>query len=155
MTFTSIVKILSTSNKSSILALRGLVHIDLSHNTITEETIVPLVRSFIQMPDLKSVLVEGNLFNVDHMDVILCHIISHQHFKQSISYANHKLVTAFLVMLGSMKNIYPRKSMQVENITKVEILLLKCPGHKIPAVLTKDASLFFPRFKCTYKTARS
>lgn len=141
LTTASAVNILSTINYKSCLALRGLVDIDLSHNHLNKEAIFPLVKSLIQMPNLKNVLIKGNFFNTQDMEAIISQVLQHQHFNQFIKYTDHRSVTAFLTLLSSMKDTSPEKSKQVKNIVGAEMLCLECSSHEIPPNVTEDASL--------------
>ena len=127
----------------------GLVHckslqlLDLSNNRIADETIPSLVASFLQMPSLSKIFIDGNQFNYD-INTIIELIMDFKSFRSISNFDSISYVVAFLNLLSCMKNVETTKSHQVKNVTMITELNLHY--HHGTVVLSENAASFFTRF---------
>ena len=122
---------------------KSLQHLDLSNNRIADEAIPSLVASFLQMPSLSKIFIDGNQFNYD-INTIIELIMDFKSFSSIRNFDSISYVVAFLNLLSCMKNVETTKSHQVKNVTLITKLSLQYL-HNTNVLLTKNTALFFTR----------
>ena len=131
-------------------AFQKLTNLDLSHNLIGKDAVNSLANSIIHMPKLTAFCVIGNQVG-NYLDTIFRIFLDWKSIKSSVRYYKTSNVdetdhiSAFFAILSSAKDISKKDSCQINNIIKINKLVLKNTHHEIP-VLNKDASYFIKRF---------
>ena len=146
---TSAVRLFSHRQQSPT-AFQKLTNLDLSHNLIGKDAVNSLVNSILQMPKLMTFCVIGNQVG-NHLDTIFRIILDWKSAKSSVTYYKTSNVdgtdhiSAFFAILSSAKDISRKDSCQINNIIKINKLVLKNLHYEVP-LLNKDASYFVKRF---------
>ena len=129
------------------IVLMNLKTFDLSFNNIDNKANSVLIQSLIEMPKLESLKVTGNKFSRSDERAFNSVLSEFCTYKSSINYSkadnSTECIEAFLILLSALNDTTERKSNQIQNITRVEILHLHCKEY---LKLSKEASLFFVNF---------
>ena len=145
----SIVRLFSYEQRPPII-FQELTNLDLSDNFIDEDAVNSLVTSILQMPKLTSFHANGNEVG-NYLNTIFRIILDWKSAKSSVTFYKTSDVvgidhiSAFFAILSSAKDISRNDSCQINNITKINKLVLKNLHYKVP-LLNKDASYFITRF---------
>ena len=139
----SVVRLLSHIQRSPMV-FQELTKLDLSNNFIDIDAVNLLVNSILQMPKLTSFCAVSNQVG-NYLNTIFKIILDWKSAKSSVTYYKTSDVDAFIAILSSAKDICRKDSCQINNIIKINKLVLKNTHYKVP-LLNKDASYFIKRF---------
>ena len=145
----SIVRLFSYEQRPPI-TFRELTNLDLSNNFIDKDAMNSLVNSILQMPKLTTFNANGNQVG-NYLNTIFRIILDWKSAKSSVKFCKTSNVdgidhiSAFFAILSSAKDISRNNSCQINNIIKINKLVLKNLHYKVP-LLNKDASYFITRF---------
>ena len=136
------------SNKECVpVAYKVLRNIDLEHNSICDEAVIPLVTSLLQMRKLEKLHLDNNHFQEHNIrsiyQLLLEFKVTKQHFKSTDGPWS---VASFLTLLSSANNVSLRVSQQVYNLMKLRELELEYTGVSKQCLLTFEFAKFFEKF---------
>ena len=145
---TSTVRLFSHRQQSPA-AFQELTNLDLSNNFIGKDVVNSLVNSILRMPKLTAFRAVGNQVG-NYLDTIFRIILDWKSAKLSVKYyktsdvqgTDH--ISAFFAILSSAKDISRKDSCQINNIIKINKLVLKNLRYTVP-LLNKDVSCFIKR----------
>ena len=136
------------SNKECVpVAYKVLRNIDLEHNSICDEAVIPLVTSLLQMHKLERLHLDNNHFQEHNIkslfQLVLEFKVTKQYFKST---DDPWSVASFLTLLSSANNVSLRVSQQVYNLMKLRELELEYTGVSKLCLLTFECANFFAKF---------
>ncbi|XP_065895916.1 uncharacterized protein [Dysidea avara] len=117
-----------------------LAVLDLSSNKITDSSVCYLVKSFLQMPKLKLLKIDGNQFGAQSITTI--GLVLNEFKSSDINYTSEIQVVAFLFLL----EILLWKD-HIKSTVSLKDNDLQCSQHKSALILTEESSSSFERFK--------
>ena len=105
----------------------ALQELDLSNNAIEDDATHSLIKTLLKMPKLEMVNLDANKFKHQNINILTEHLLIFKEMKSSkIRFYDSKQVAAFLTLLNCMKNISRDVSCQVNNISRMDKLHIKC-----------------------------
>ena len=127
-------------------AFLTLSKLDFSNNSIGDRAVFSVVASLLQMSNLSSFNFMNNQISSVRMDTVFKIILDYKEFKPSFeSPTDHEGATAaYLTILESAGYISTNKSCQLQNITRIESLILQ--PQTCSLTLCSKAAEFFARF---------
>ena len=142
----SVMQLLSSNKRNVPVVFYTLIKLDITFNNITDKAISVLIRSFIQMPKLQSVDVQGNQYIIA-LNLVLGDL---KRPVKSVDYSSRHnsldMIAAFISVLGCMSSVPLERSNQIENVVSLCTLNLKCSGSESMLILSKDATSFVKQF---------
>ena len=138
--------IMCTQRKATTIAFQNLRKLDLSCNYITDEAVLSLLTSFLQMPKLTEICMDNNQLVCHDINKIAKLINDFRTFRSSIKYVSnldskHELLSTFLTLLRCMNSIEATKSCQVKNLTMINELSIQSLHNMKVLSLTKNEAL--------------
>ena len=145
----SAIRLLSTDEVIPV-CFKTLRIINFSDNFIANDALHPLFNSFLQMPKLEVLHLNGNSFTtvVPLISILFdCRSNKTLEIDYSNRYGSRICITAFLTLLSCIKtNSAVKNSSCVQRIAKSTVLNLEY-YHYNPIVLTDNSARFFPSFR--------